>query len=113
MNKTMCDRITVDLDDPDVGHLIYVLEHIKKRNVYRIDVFRSPSGRGFHVIGHLREPISFKQQLDEREKLGDCKQRLRFSRRDLKRGFNPDVMFTHKKIDGEWKEEELLFKVVL
>lgn len=79
----------------------------------QVTIYKSPSGKGWHVIFQLVNQISLKKQLEIRKMLGDCAYRLKYSKKDLKNGYNSDVLFTHKKVDGKWiKEEKVLdFKV--
>lgn len=111
------DRITVDIDKEKYPILTFtraliVLNKSRKiRDWNRIEVFESASRKGYHIYIFLNHSIKYETQFKYRKMLGDCPVRLMLSKRDLKKGFNPDVMFTHKKIKGEWKEERLIFKV--
>lgn len=114
------DRITVDVDGESgfrqilpMFKLIEIMNKIrtKIKNWRKVEIIRSPSGHGFHVYIHLNKEIKYSTQFKYRKMLGDCPVRLMLSKRDLKKGFDPDVMFTHKKIKGEWRTEHLLFSI--
>uniref|UniRef100_A0A6M3IEB5 DNA primase n=1 Tax=viral metagenome TaxID=1070528 RepID=A0A6M3IEB5_9ZZZZ len=81
------------------------------RNVRRVGLYSSASGRGLHILATLNKPITVTEQLRIRQELGDCKDRVKFSKKDLKKGFNPDVLFTHKKVNGKWKKEQLIIQL--
>jgi len=81
------------------------------RNTRRVGLYSSASGRGLHIIAVLNKQITIEDQLRIRTELGDCKNRIKFSKKDKERGFNPDVLFTHKKVNGKWKKEQLIIQL--
>jgi len=109
---THTNRVTVDIDEPDTNKLEYIVNKaISILDYDRIEVFQSASGNGFHVYAYLNKNISYDKQFRYRKQLDDCKIRLMLSKKDLAKGFNPDVMFQYKKINGEWKKEKYLFTI--
>lgn len=110
--QRLTDRITIDLDDTELHHaLMRALEAHFSHDAFQTSGYRSASGKGFHIIVQLRKGITFPQQFEYRRRLGDCPARLWLSKKDYERGFNPDVLFTNKKINGKWKTAELIFAI--
>lgn len=107
--KKLTHRLTIDIDNPNKKKaMAKAKKMLANKNVEFVEVFKSPSGNGFHLYATLKKPIAFRTQFYLRKKYGDCKKRLAYSIRDLKRGMNPDVMFTHKRYGKKWKTEVFL-----
>tara|TARA_Y100000310_G_C20669255_1_gene809344 strand:- start:624 stop:965 length:342 start_codon:yes stop_codon:yes gene_type:complete len=107
------NRITLDWDNISLRDAMQRLNTVLgvarlNKDLYysHTECWNSPSGKGFHIIMHLKKWITYKTQLKFRKEWQDCTKRLKFSKRDLKKGYNPDVLFTHKKIKGKWREEK-------
>lgn len=73
------------------------------------DVYLSSSGKGLHFEIYLRKPISISKSFEIREHLGDDRKRIAFSKADLLRGWDFDILFKYKKIGGVWKKRKFLF----
>lgn len=74
-------------------------------------LYRSPSGKGLHVVAFLSSRITLEQQIQIREELFDDPIRIIYSKQDLKKGMLSDVLFTHKKIKGKWKKEKKILEL--
>lgn len=87
--------------------------HQFKNKIERYLIFFSASGKGLHFEIYLKEPITINESFKLREKLGDDKKRLMFSRADYSRGWDFDILFTYKKIRNEWKKREFKEEVII
>lgn len=103
--QSKTERLSIDMDDCTIIEAMQKAFQIKDnyQNVKIIHIIESSSRNGYHIIAELKHKITFEEQLKLREHYGDCYGRLKYSKEDLKYGFNPDVMFTAKKINGRWK----------
>lgn len=84
-----------------------------KNIVERVVIYLSASGKGLHFEVYLNKPISIGESFTMRENLGDDPVRLMFSKADFARGWDFDILFTYKKIDGVWKRRKFLDEVVI
>jgi len=94
------DRIGIDLDytvlSPELLACVYMLS----KKYGKVSVETSPSGWGHHVLIDPDRNYSDKTKLDIREELFDDEKRIKHSRRNLKRGWVTDIMFTAKCLEG-------------
>ena len=84
-----------------------------KNLIERYVVYTSAGGNGLHFELYLRRPVNIRQSFDIRENLGDDAKRLTFSKADFHRGWDFDILFTYKKINGVWKRRKYLDEVIL
>ena len=92
-------RISIDLDDNNENLAFKTAARIlTRKDISSVEVWRSSGGRGFHVIGYLKDRrISFREQIRLRKLYGDCKQRIKYSIIDANLGLESvDVLFTSK-----------------
>lgn len=110
-NKHWTNRITLDYDFYK-PRLVYVIFLFLRTLFFYADtrVYKSSSGRGFHIIIMLPFSIPYVLQFLFRFLFFDCKNRMRYSIRDYVNGFGcPDVLFTHKFRQGKICEVERLW----
>lgn len=105
------NRLTIDFDKRNLREVRRIAKEIatnKQKRVKNVEIYRSSSGKGYHIIAYLKQNMTYSTQFRLRKKYQDCENRLKISKRDYKKGHNPDVMFTHKKINGTWKQVKLV-----
>jgi hypothetical protein len=81
--------------------------------IERFVVYESASGKGLHFELYLKRPVTIGESFTIRENLGDDPKRLMFSKADHARGWDFDILFTLKKINGEWKRRKFVEEVIL
>jgi len=81
--------------------------------IERFIVYKSASGTGLHFELYLRRPVTIGESFKIRENLGDDPIRLMFSKADFYRGWDFDILFTYKKINGEWKRRTFIEEVLI
>ena len=87
-----------------------VLTYLRENN-YKIKgwfFYQSASLEGRHLEVYFIMPIKVSEHFKLREMFRDDPARLKISKKDFTRNFNYDMMFTHKKINGKWRERHLL-----
>lgn len=103
-------RIGLDIDSTIEPEETEQLIKDKYKNlVGHYDVYLSSSGKGLHFEIYLKKPIDINKSFEIREILGDDKKRLAFSKADLLRGWDFDILFKYKKINGIWRNRKFLF----
>lgn len=92
-------RITLDLDEPSELKLLKAYYNL--RQFGNVEVRRSSSGRGYHMIVRGL-PISYDASLLIRAMLGECKTRLRF---DSEKNMKPkQILWSAKTTKGRRHE---------
>lgn len=112
-NKLKIHKIGLDIDkttDPTNTE-----KKLKRMDflVDKYDVYSSASGTGLHFEIYLKKPVSIGRSFDLREAWGDDPKRITFSKADFMRGWDFDILFTYKKINGEWKKRQFIKEVRL
>lgn len=103
-------KIGLDIDstiDPENTELLIYNNY--KNLVDNYDVYLSSSSKGLHFEIYLNKPVSINRSFEIREFLGDDRKRIQFSKADLLRGWDFDILFKYKKIGGVWKSRKFLF----
>lgn len=107
-------KIGLDIDNSiNPEKTLNLIKQGYKRKVERVNVYSSASGKGLHFELYLKSPVSIGESFEIRENLGDDQKRLIFSRADYERGWDFDILFTHKKINGQWKTRRFLFEELI
>jgi len=108
------NKIGIDLDYVDEKDLI----QWKTKTLFpfrklfsNYDIFRSSSGKGYHIELYLIEEISVTESFRLRKTLKDDLKRLKFSEEDYLRGWDFDILFTYKRVGGVWRKRKLIEKV--
>jgi hypothetical protein len=115
--KKLVHKIGLDIDATlDATHTKKLIGKYRKQ-ISRYIIFKSASGTGLHFEIYLTKPITIGNSFYLREKLGDDKKRLMFSKADYARGWDFDILFTYKKVlnknrDFVWKKREFLEEVI-
>jgi hypothetical protein len=86
--------------------------------VERYIVYISAGGKGLHFELYLNKPVTISQSFKIRDELGDDPKRLAFSKADLIRGWDFDILFTYKKVLDEnynyvWRRRKFFEEVIL
>ena len=86
--KTLCNQITIDIDPPNIekkkNHAVKILKTYPIKDPFRyghhyggeIQVVRSPSGKGYHIIAWNRYGVPPKNLKELRRLCGDDKMRI-------------------------------------
>lgn len=88
-------RITLDLDDRNINHVIKALKVLRRYGfTKKLEINQSPSKRGYHIIAWSQTGVSKKKLIKIRRKAGDDKIRCDL---DARSGRQINVLFTNKK----------------
>ena len=106
-------KIGLDIDDClDIDKIHKKIIRYKNL-VDRYIVYKSAGGKGLHFELYLNKPVNIGESFEIRENLGDCKNRLAFSKADFIRGWDFDILFTYKKIGNTWKRRTFLDEIIV
>ena len=95
------DRVSIDLDDCSIDRSIETASQMLKSDlvdrIRYIDIIRSSSRTGYHVIAWLKEKMHWTDHMQYRIRFHDCQDRIRHSIRNISDGLdNFDILFTDK-----------------
>ena len=111
----LTNKITLDLDkfswemvEAVAGEFI---ENTVDGELNEMRIYQSAGGEGYHIECEMNWWTTPEMQLLIREEFYDDPKRLKWSKIDLKQGFAWDVLFTFKKICGQWKKRKLIMTI--
>lgn len=108
--KGLTKMFGVDIDDKRKSKQVEEL-FTRYHNIIFVDKYESASTNGFHYEVHLKKPVSIQRTFQLRKKFLDDKVRLFFSVGDFLKNWSYDILFTDKKINGEWKKRKFITRI--